>query len=40
MSDAVDTATLRRIEHAEAMEIAAVENRKVAATLRGLRPED
>jgi uncharacterized protein (TIGR03083 family) len=40
MSDAVDTATLRRIEHAEAMQIAAVENRKVAATLRGLRPED
>jgi uncharacterized protein (TIGR03083 family) len=40
MSDTVDTATLPRIEHAEAMEIAAVENRKVAATLRDLRPED
>jgi uncharacterized protein (TIGR03083 family) len=39
-SSAVDTATLPRIEHAEAMEIAAVENRKVAVTLRDLRPED
>jgi uncharacterized protein (TIGR03083 family) len=36
----VDVATIQRIQHAEAMQIAAVENRKFAAALRDVRPDD
>jgi uncharacterized protein (TIGR03083 family) len=40
MTTAVDVATIPRIRHAEAMEIAEVENRKVAAAIRSLDAED
>jgi uncharacterized protein (TIGR03083 family) len=36
----VEVRTIPRIAHTEAMQIAAVENRKFAAALRQLRPED
>jgi uncharacterized protein (TIGR03083 family) len=40
MDTVTDVATIARIDHAEAMRIAAVENRKVGEALRGLRPAD
>ncbi|MDT4926934.1 MAG: hypothetical protein QOG01_4647 [Pseudonocardiales bacterium] len=40
MTTAVDVTTIPRIKHAEAMQIAAVENRRFAAALRSLRPGD
>jgi hypothetical protein len=40
MSTAVDVTTIRRIKHAEAMQITAVESRKFAAALRNLQPGD
>ncbi|MBA2472515.1 MAG: hypothetical protein DLM61_08125 [Pseudonocardiales bacterium] len=40
MSIAVDVTTIPRIKHAEAMQITAVENRKVAAALGNLQPGD
>lgn len=40
MTSSTDVRTIPRIEHAEAMRIAEVENGKFAAALRQLRPED
>ncbi len=37
---AIDVATIPRIKHAEAMQIAAEENRRFAAALRALQPDD
>lgn len=37
---ATDVATIPRIKHAEAMQLAAEENRRFAAALRALQPAD
>src|SRR4051812_43692184 len=40
MMTTIDVQTIPRIKHREAMQIAEVENRKFAAALRDVRPED
>jgi uncharacterized protein (TIGR03083 family) len=40
MTTTIDTRSIPRIKHGEAMQIAAVENEKFAAALRDLRPDD